>query len=254
MRNLLRTSSDFSELKGAIFERLQQLIPSSQVLSVQQKKLLEDFMNLADLTERTLQILRFYNEIRHLTDAMIRRYDILPQDELQPINFQEIKSELTTLYHLLQLMVKTPSDEVKMIDEHITYLQALLGKFRGRRESFENELFRLEERKKRKELDKEKFQRESGGFLRFGKKRYAKERLNEVERELRVINEETLALNEKIGDVDKVIDLYLNLQKKLEVTSDYRKKLNSILDRSKEYQRLLSEISAGRAYSPRSWT
>jgi hypothetical protein len=129
-----------------------------------------------------------------------------------------------------------------MIDEHITYLQALLGKFRGRRESFENELFRLEERKKRKELDKEKFQRESGGFLRFGKKRYAKERLNEVERELRVINEETLALNEKIGDVDKVIDLYLNLQKKLEVTSDYRKKLNSILDRSKEYQRLLSEI------------
>ena len=128
MKNLLRTHSDFPELKGAIFERLQQLVPSSQAFSVQQKKLIEDFMNIADLTERILEILRFYNEIRHLTDAMIRRYEILPQEELQPINFQEIKSELTTLYHLLQLMVKTPSDEVKMIDEHLTYLQAIVGK------------------------------------------------------------------------------------------------------------------------------
>ncbi len=242
MKNLLRTHSDFPELKGAIFERLQQLVPSSQAFSVQQKKLIEDFMNLAGLTERILEILRFYNEIRHLTDAMIRRYEILPQEELQPINFQEIKSELTTLYHILQLMVKTPSDEVKMIDEHLTYLQAIIGKFRGKRENFENELFRLEERKKRKEFDREKFQKESGGFFRFGKKRYAKERLNEVERELRVINEETLVLNQEIGDVDKVIDLYLDLLKKLEVTSDYRKKLNIILDLSKEYQRLFSEI------------
>jgi len=251
MKNLLKTSADFSSLKGAIFERLQQLVPSSQLLSVQQKKLLEDFMNIADLTDKTLEILKFYNETRHLTDAMIRRYDILPQEELQPINFQEIKSELTTLYHLLQLMVKTPQDEVKMIDEHLTYLQALIGKFRGRREAVENEIFRLEESKKRKEFDKDKYEKESGGFLRFGKRRYAKERLNEIERELRVINEETLALTEDMESVEKVIDLYLDLLKKLEVTSDYRKKLNGILELSKEYQVLFSEIIKSKRFYER---
>jgi hypothetical protein len=251
MKNLLRTHSDFSSLKGAIFERLQQLVPSSQILSVQQKKLLEDFMNIADLTDKTLEILRFYNETRHLTDAMIRRYDILPKDELQPINFQEIKSELTTLYHLLQLMVKTPQDEVKMIDEHLTYLQALIGKFRSKREATENDIFRLEERKKRMEFDKDKFQKESGGFLRFGKRRYAKDRLNEIERELRVIDEETLNLTEDMGSVEKVIELYLVLLKKLEVTSDYRRKLTAILDLAKEYQVLFSEIIKSRRFYER---
>jgi len=242
MKNLLRTHNEFSEIKTAIFERLQQLVPSSQLLSVRQKKLVEDFMNLADLTEKTLDILRFYNETRYLTDAMVRRYEVLPKEELEPINFQDMKAELTTLYHLLQLMIKPASDEVKMIDEYLTYLQAIIGKFRGRREAVENEVFRLEERKKRKEFDRDKFQKESGGFLRFGRRRYAKEKLNEVERELMVIDEEMVGLNEKLGEADRLIELYQDLLKKLEVTSDYRKKLNSILDLSKEYQRLFSEI------------
>ena len=242
MKNLMRNHSEFSELKTALFERLQQLVPSSQLLSVRQKKLVEDFMTLADVTEKVLDILRFYNETRHLTDAMIRRYEILPEDEFPPINFQDFKAELTTLYHLLQLMVKHASDEVKMIDEHLTYLQAIVGKFRGRKETMENELYRLEERQKRKEFDKQKYEKESGGFFRFGKKRYAKEKLNEVERELRVINEEMLTTNEEIGKTDVVTELYNDLLKNLEVTSDYRKKLNIVLELNKEYQRLFSEI------------
>ena len=242
MKNLMRNHSEFSELKTAVFERLQQLVPSSQLLSVRQKKLVEDFMTLADVTEKVLDILRFYNETRHLTDAMIRRYEILPEDEFTPINFQDFKAELTTLYHLLQLMVKHASDEVKMIDEHLTYLQAIVGKFRGRKEAMENELYRLEERQKRKEFDKQKYEKESSGFFRFGKKRYAKEKLNEVERELRVINEEMLTANEEIGKIDVVTDLYNDLLKNLEVTSDYRKKLNIVLELNKEYQRLFSEI------------
>jgi len=251
MKNLSRTHADFSDLKAAIFERLLQLVPSSQLLSVQQKKLLEDFMNLTDLTENTLQILRFYNETRHLTDAMIRRYEILPQDELKPTNFLEIKSELTTLYHVLQLMVKTPQDEVKMIDEHLTYLQAIIGKFRGKREDIENELYRLEERKKRKELDRAKYEKESGGWLRFGKKRYAQEKLNEIQRELRIIDEESLVHGDEMAEIEKVIDLYADLLRKLEVTSDYRKKLNAALDLSKEYQRLFSEIIKSKRFYER---
>jgi len=208
-------------------------------------------MNLTDLTENTLQILRFYNETRHLTDAMIRRYEILPQDELKPTNFQEIKSELTTLYHLLQLMVKTPQDEVKMIDEHLTYLQAIIGKFRGKREDIENELYRLEERKKRKELDRAKYEKESGGFFRFGKKRYAQEKLNEIQRELRIIDEESLVHGDEMAEIEKVIDLYADLLRKLEVTSDYRKKLNAALELSKEYQRLFSEIIKSKRFYER---
>ncbi|KON30257.1 hypothetical protein AC482_04290 [miscellaneous Crenarchaeota group-15 archaeon DG-45] len=251
MRNVSKTHVDFPERKAAIFERLQQLIPSSQILTVRQKKLLEDFMNLTDLTERILRILRFYNEIRHLNDAVMRRYEILPKEEALPVSFNEVKAELTTLYHILQLMIKAPSDEVKMIDEHLTYLQAILGKLRGRREALENEIIRLEEKMKRREFDRAKFEKEAGGFSLFGRKRYARERLREAERELMAIREEMELLNGEVEGTERLTDLYTELSKKLEVTSEYRKKINAVLELTREYQKRLSQIIRPRSYYER---
>jgi len=51
-------------------------------------------------------------------------------------------------------------DEIKMIDEHLTYLQALIVKFRSRREELENELIRIEEKKKRMEFDRDKYEKD----------------------------------------------------------------------------------------------
>ncbi len=105
IRNISRTYSEYRERKAAIFERLEQLVPSSQSLTIRQKKLIEDFINLASITERALDILTLYNENRHLIDAISRRYDILPEEEKLNVNFRDMKAELTTIYHLLQLMI-----------------------------------------------------------------------------------------------------------------------------------------------------
>ncbi|MCK4317335.1 hypothetical protein KAW53_01105, partial [Candidatus Bathyarchaeota archaeon] len=242
MRNISRTHPEFAERKTAMFERLQQLVPSSQNLTIRQKKLVDDFMNLADITEKALFILRLYNENRHLIDAIMRRYEILPEEEKLNISFKDMKAEHTTIYHLLQLMIKQSSDEVKMIDEHLTYLQALIVKFRTKRESLENELIRLEERKKRMEYDRDKYAKESKGFSFFGKKKYARDKLKELERELRGINEEMIHFNSQIGNNDTLIEFYQDLSKKLEVTSEYRKKLNTVLDLTKDYQEKLQGI------------
>jgi hypothetical protein len=242
MRNISRTHHEFSERKTAMFERLQQLVPSSQLLTIRQKKLVEDFMNLADISEKVLLILRRYNENRHLIDAIMRRYEILPEEDKLSISFKDMKAELTTIYHLLQLMIKQSSDEIKMIDEHLTYLQALIVKFRTKREGLENELIRLEERKKRMEYDLDKYAKESKGFSLFGKKKYAKDKVKELERELRAINEEMIHFNSNIGNNDTLIEFYQDLSKKLEVTSDYRKKLNTVLDLTEDYQEKLQGI------------
>ncbi|MCK4399611.1 hypothetical protein KAV46_01390, partial [Candidatus Bathyarchaeota archaeon] len=242
MRNISRTHPEFAERKTAMFERLQQLVPSSQNLTIRQKKLVDDFMNLADITEKALFILRLYNENRHLIDAIMRRYEILPEEEKLNISFKDMKAEHTTIYHLLQLMIKQSSDEVKMIDEHLTYLQALIVKFRTKREGLENELIRLEERKKRMEYDRDKYAKESKGFSLFGKKKYARDKLKELERELRGINEEMIHFNSQIGNNDTLIEFYQDLSKKLEVTSEYRKKLNTVLDLTKDYQEKLQGI------------
>ncbi|MBT3283654.1 hypothetical protein HN807_03610 [Candidatus Bathyarchaeota archaeon] len=242
IRNISRTHPEFKAQKAGIFERLEQLLPSSQRLTIRQKKLIEDFMNLAEVTERALEILSLYNDNRHLIDAISRRYEILPEEDKLNVNFKDMKSELTTLYHLLQLMIKPSSDEIKMIDEHLTYLQALIVKFRARREETENELIRVEEKRKRKEFDRIKYEKESKGFSLFGKKKYSKEKLREVERELQVIKEDELHLLDGLGSSDTLIDFYNELSTKLEVTSDYRKKLTEVLVLTQDYQDKLSGI------------
>lgn len=242
IRNISRTHTDYKTTKAAMFERLEQLVPSSQNLTLRQKKLIEDFMNLSEVTERALDILTLYNDNRHLIDAISRRYEILPEEDRLNVNFKDMKAELTTIYHLLQLMIKPSSDEVKMIDEHLTYLQALIVKFRARRESIENELIRVEEKRKRKEFDRDKHEKESKGFSLFGKKKYSKEKLREVERELQTIKEDEIHYNAELGSADVLINFYQELSKKLEVTSDYRKQLNEVLDLSQDYQEKLSGI------------
>lgn len=249
MRYVSRTHPEFQERKAAIFERLQQLVPSSQQLTIRQKKLIDDFMNLTEITEKALVILRRYNENRHFIDAIMRRYEILPEEEKLEVSFKDMKAELTTIYHLLQLMIKPSGDEIKMIDEHLTYLQALIVKFRARRENLENELIRLEERRKRKEYDREKYDKDSKGFSLFGKKKYAKDKLKELERDLSGTREEEIHLNAQIGSTDTIVEFYTDLAKKLEVTSEYRKKLNTVLELMEDYhEKLQGIIKSNRFY------
>ncbi len=251
VRNISRTHTEFKERKAAIFERLGQLVPSSQNLTLRQKKLIDDFMNIAEVTEMALDILTLYNETRHLVEAMRRRYEILPDEEKLDVNFNDMKAELTTIYHLLQLMIKPSSDEVKMIDEHLTYLQALIVKFNAKREELENELIRTEEKRKRKEFDRDKYEKESKGFSLFGGKKYSREKLREVKRELKSIEEEELHFTAQLKECDTVIEFYKGLSTKLEVTSDYRKKLTEVLKLTADYQDKLSGISKSNRFYER---
>jgi len=79
LTTLTKTHLEFSERKANILERLNQLIPSSQIFTLRQKKVLEDLVNIAELAERSLSILKFYDETRYLTDALISYYSVLPE-------------------------------------------------------------------------------------------------------------------------------------------------------------------------------
>jgi hypothetical protein len=113
LANLTKTHRDFSEKKAYIFERLKHLIPSSQIFTVRQKRILEDFMNLTELAEKALFILKFYDANRYLAEALIAYYETLPESENELRQLHEIRGELQTLYLVVQLMLRTPQDEAK---------------------------------------------------------------------------------------------------------------------------------------------
>jgi len=250
LTNLTKTHLDFSVKKAAIFERLEQLIPGSQVFTVRQKKLLKDLMNLADHVEKSLKILRFYDETRIFTEALIKYYEGLPESDSELQDLEDIRSQLATLYLVVQLMLRTPSDEAKMIEEHLSYIHEVRSKVMNKRGSVDNELVMIQEEKKRKEFDKSKMEKQLRKL--FSSKRYAREQVTSYERDLTRLAEEEAYILEDLEKLESNIKLYDQLAKKMEITSEYRKRLGKIVDLSKEYEEKLSYIVQPKKYFERS--
>ena len=245
-----KTYLEFSERKAAIFDRLKQLIPSSQVFTVRQKKIVEDFMNIADLADKSLAILRFYDETRYFVEALIRYYEVLPESESELKDLKNYQSELSNIYLVVQLMLRTPFDEAKMIEEYLAYINEIIGRYMEKRAVVDCELTRIQEAKRRKEFDKSRQEREVRKLLSM--KRYAREQLIQAERDLKRIQEEEIYVCDELEKLDNVIKMYDQLAKKIETTSDYRKRLNKIVDLYIEYDERIAEIRRPRGYYEKS--
>jgi hypothetical protein len=250
LTNLTKTHLEFSQKKAEILERLRQLIPSSQIFTLRQKKVLEDLVNIAELAERSLVILKFYDETRYITEALIRYYEVMPECAAELEELRDIQAELGTVYLVIQLMLRTPTDESKMIDEHLTYINEILAKRMHKRGNFDNEVMRVMEIKKRKEFDKAKLERQVRKFL--SSKRYAREQLLGIDRDLRRVSEEEAIAIENLDKVDATIKLYEKLGKRFELTSEYRKRLNKIVDLQREYSAKIAEITSPKKYFEKS--
>ena len=250
LTNLTKTHLDFNAKKATIVERLNQLIPSSQIFTLRQKKVLEDLVNIAELAEKSMLILKFYDETRYITDALIRYYEVLPECQAELAELKDIQNELATIYLVIQLMLRTPADESKMIDEHLTYINEILSKRMRKRGNFDNEVMRVQEIKKRKEFDKNKMERQVRKFL--SSKRYAREQLLNIDRELKRVEQEEAFAVENLDKIDNTIRLYEKLSKRFELISEYRKRLNKIVDLHSEYKAKIAEIVAPKRYFEKS--
>jgi hypothetical protein len=217
---------------------------------VRQKRILEDFMNLSELADQSLNILRSYDETRYFAEALIRYYEVLPESENELKELKDMQSELATIYLVVQLMLRTPSDEAKMIDEYLTYLNGIVDRYMDKKSVVDCELMRILETKKRREFDKTKQERELRKILSM--KKYSREQLIQIERDLKRIHEEEVYTCDRLDKLDNVIKMYDQLAKKIEVTSEYRKRLNKIVDLIKEYEERIADITQPKKYYEKS--
>lgn len=245
-----KTYLDFSKNKEDIFERLKQLIPSSQIFTVRQKRVLRDYMNIAELAERSLNTLRKYDEARYFVEALIRYYEVLPESENQLQELRDIQSELGIIYLIVQLVLRVPIDEARMIDEYTTYLTGIIDRYLEQKNNVDCELLRIEETKKRKEFDKLKQERAIKKL--FSSKKYAKQQIRQLDRDLNRLAEEEAYICDQLDSLDNTIKMYEQLSKKVEITSNYRKRLNKIVDLHEEFENRMKEIRKPKSYYEKS--
>ncbi len=92
LTTLTKTHLEFYESKAVILERLNQLIPSSQIFTLRQKKILQDMVNISELAEQTLKLLKFYDETRYITDALYATTKFSPNAKLNSKNYMTSKT------------------------------------------------------------------------------------------------------------------------------------------------------------------
>ena len=245
-----KTYLDYPKIKENIFERLKQLIPSSQIFTVRQKRILRDFMNIAELAERSLKTLRAYDEARYFVEALIRYYEVLPESETQLQELRDIQSELGIVYLIVQLVLRSPIDEARMIDEYTTYLNGIIERYMAKKGVVDCELLRIEETKKRKEFDKLKQERSIKKL--FSMKKYAKQQIRQLERDLQRLAEEESYICDQLDNLDNTIKMYEQLSKKVEITSEYRKRLNKIVDLHVEFEERMITLRKPKSYYEKS--
>ena len=146
----------------------------------------------------------------------MRYYEVLPECKAELEDLKAIQTELGTIYLIIQLMLRTPADESRMIDEHLTYVNEILTQRMQKRGNFDNEVMRVQEIKKRKEFDKTKMERQVRKFL--SGKRYAREQLLDIDRELKRVEQEEAFAIENLDKVDSTIKLYEKLSKRFELS------------------------------------
>lgn len=83
-------------------------------------------------------------------------------------------------------------------------------------------------------------------------KRYARDQVRQIERDMKRLEEEQYITGETLVGLDRVVELYDTLAKKIETTSDYRKKLNKIADLTEEYNQILQNIIQPKKYFEKS--
>ena len=137
-------------------------------------------------------------------------------------------------------MLRSPVDEAKIIDEYVTYLNEIVERYIDKKGVVDCELLRIEEQIKRKEFDRSRQQREARKILSM--KKYAREQLRNIERDLKRIQEEHAYVCFELEKVESIIKLYDDLAKKMEITSDYHKRLSKIVDLNTEYEQRIAEI------------
>jgi hypothetical protein len=125
-------------------------------------------------------------------------------------------------------------------------VNGIVANYLEKKNVIDNDLLRVQETKKRKEFDRTKLERELRKVLSM--KKYAREQLIQLERDMKRIAEEESYVIEKLDKIDGTLKSYDRLAKMIAPVSDYRKRLNKIVDLYHEYDLTMADVTRPKTY------
>ncbi|MEM2338840.1 MAG: tubulin-like doman-containing protein [Nitrososphaerales archaeon] len=258
-KEISKTRTIYHEFATRIIDDLRSSIASTQRLTVKQKLLLEDLIDVVALIDSYLKIFKRFMEVKSLADRLYKEISRLEKSEAHEAALNIIQGlqnpELVILFSLIPALIQPPKIELKMIDSHLSNMRIMrrilsdrLERMKIQRESVITRIKNLENEKQRlsQEISKSKL-----SIISFGKRKFLEDKIKDLDKQLILLKAELEDCESELNRTQMKLQEYVSIEKKFEVDSDYRKLLSEVSNLADEYYEKLSGISKDRGYYDR---
>lgn len=255
-------SRNYGEFLSDVDDMLDSLkdgLPSAQQLTAKEVQLVGDVVEMATMIREYLGSLRLYLETKKLADKLQKQLSKNGTSETQQEGLAKVERimnpELVVLLSLLPSMFTPLATQLKSMDTLLVNCRRARRVLEEDMTTITSGLNNLELSRKAKEVERSRADKEIKGsrlpFLGGGKKKLWDQRrkklgyaLASVDEDIRSTEDVSLRIQEKLAE-------YSNIEKKLEVNSDYRKLLSAISEISNRHYEKMNETVRDKGFYDR---
>lgn len=247
-----RTYEDFTKGLAASLADVESSLTASKFVTSSQLRQIRSYINFVNLVNGAIQVFGTYLRTKALADELKIRFakDQSPEGK-RAVTVGE--TEVTPLFKTAGTILTKPETEIKMSDQYIPGVRVVRKNLESRFKEAGEEMESLMRLLAQKETEETRLKGELQKIRLdiSGRRKVIRRHLESVKGE---IGAQKTALEERKAEVDRLhseLDILTSLEKSLEVTSPYRKSLNSIVGKTAELNSMLSSISGTGSYFER---
>jgi hypothetical protein len=240
-RNLQGTLKDLEESLSAA-----KLFTTSHIRQVR------SMMNLLSLAGAAVDIVSAYIRAKTLSDEVAVRFGRERSEEgKRAASISEV--ELTPLFKVAGYMLMQPETEIKLWDQYLPEVRIIKKRVEEEFNTISSKLEAAEKLLAESEMDKERLEREAKKIRidLSGRRRRIMENVKEVDAKISSLKTELEYLKGEREVSQKELKDVSDLEKGLEIASEYRRLLSSIVARADELNSTLSRMTTTTSYYER---
>ena len=252
IRSIEKTYEDFNKTLGGFMSELENSITASKYLTSTQIRQIRSYINLVQLVDISINTVRGYLRTKALADELAIRY-AKDQSKTGVRLLSLSETELIPLYKTAGIIMTRAETEIKMSEHYIPSLKVIRRNIENHFKDESGEIESLQRLIAQKEQENERIKGDiSKIWLDFeGKKKTLNKNLRSKQVDLtglrNSLNEKNIELAKSKDDLEKMTQL----EKSLEVTSQYRKYLNFVYNKTNVLNSMLSIITSTSNYYER---
>ena len=246
----------YNEFSIAMEDDLNSAIAGTPNITLKQKMLLGDHIDLMKLVNSYLITLRKYSKTKSLATRLFKDLSKVEKDDATQKLFSTVRKiqnpELVVIFSILSGLFTSPKSELKTIDSHLSSIKSVKRILNDQLEHLKMERDGIEHRVRSQQNELTKVETDlnkSRGFV--SNKKQINSQLDEIKHKGKLLEGELETIHDKLETTEKKIKEYVEIERRFEINSDYRKNLRKTIDLGSEYSKTFNNISKDRGYYDR---